>query len=133
MKLKYIVAGYVLLALAVSLSYAPRSEEVSEYCYDPYGQDVEAEHAVNYVYLRVIWNDNGRGGDAWSEWEIWEDENGEIFSECTVSVPPPQQILGDPDMDALGHEVLHCIIGNFHDEESPEATTLIIQGEDNGT
>jgi len=87
--------------------------ELEEYCYNPYGEYVVAEHYVDYVVLRVVW-EGERGEIAWSEWEIWEDENGEEFSECLVTVPRPKQILGDPDMDALGHEVLHCLIGSFH-------------------
>ncbi len=103
---------FALAAAAVVLAFnVAKPDEL--YCYDPYGQPVIAEHYVDYVVLRVTW-EGERGEGAWSEWEIWIDEDDKEFTECEIHVPRPLQPLGDPDMDALGHEVLHCLIGDFH-------------------
>lgn len=116
--MKYVLMIYLALAavlVVLSSSFEAKSEQL-EYCYAPYGAPVIAEHYVDYVVLRVTW-EGEQGGPGWAEWEIWIDEDDEEFTECTVHTPRPLQPLGDPDMDTLGHEVLHCLIGSFHPED----------------
>lgn len=101
-----LLLGYVAGMLVVTV-YA----DEGLYCYNPYGRPVIAEHYADTVRLKVNWLFDDRGEVAWSEWDIAEDNT----VDCEIWVHRPEQPLGDPDMDALGHEVLHCLIGDFHD------------------
>jgi len=85
-----------------------------EYCYDPYGSAVIPEWKANQTTILVTWTDAPRGGGANSEWMYDEVEK---ISICRIWVRMPEQILSDPDMDSLGHEVLHCLTGDFHPED----------------
>jgi hypothetical protein len=84
-----------------------------EYCYKPYGQPVISTSYVSNVLVTVNWIEPGSSPDAeaWSECEINELHN---IAWCEVWVPRPLRPLGDPYMDALGHEVLHGLLGDFH-------------------
>jgi len=87
----------------------------AEYCYDPYGTGVIPEFEAKQTLVVVNWVDVGRGGDAGSSYYYDEETRTSI---CEVWVRMPEQILGDPDMDALGHEVLHCLAGDYHPEDN---------------
>lgn len=84
------------------------------YCYEPYSTAVVTEFEAEQALVIIHWTDTGRGGDAAST--LYYDEDT-LTSICEVWVHKPEQILGDPDMDALGHEVLHCLVGDFHPED----------------
>lgn len=107
----------VRLTLAFFLGFAAGSlilavsAEEELHCYEPYGQPVIAEHYADTMQVKVNWLFGPRGEAAWSEWELLAD--GSV--DCEIWVHRPEQPLGDPDMDALGHEVLHCFIGEFHE------------------
>lgn len=101
---------FILVAISLVLMSTAMA---AEYCYAPYGQPVIATHYVDHAVIKVNWLDQDTGEEAWSEWTIDEEQK---LSTCEIWVKRPMQPLGDPDMDALGHEVLHCFIGNFHDE-----------------
>jgi len=64
--------------------------------------------------VEVLWfHEDSRGGDAFAEWVVRDDG----IADCTLWIHMPQQVLGDPDMDGIGHELLHCLAGNFHPED----------------
>jgi hypothetical protein len=56
---------------------------------------------------------NFRGGDNYAQWVVGDDGT----ADCTLWINMPEQILGDPDMDGMGHELLHCLTGDFHPED----------------
>jgi hypothetical protein len=47
-----------------------------------------------------------------SECEIHPDQN---IGWCEIWVVMPTKVLGDPNMDAIGHEVAHGLFGDFHE------------------
>jgi len=105
---------YALVAAGVVLAYSVAKPDEGMYCFMPYGQPVIATHYSDTVRLKVNWLfDQERAGEAWSEWEVGEDN----VVDCEIWVHRPEQAMGDPDMDALGHEVLHCLIGEFHEDD----------------
>jgi len=99
-----------LFGVATGLLVTPAAAE--EYCYEPYGTIVQPEYIATRTVIEVVWLLGPRGDTAESSWH-YDEETG--VSVCKIWVRLPEQILGDPDMDALGHEVLHCLTGNFHD------------------
>jgi len=104
-----IVAVFGMLLL---INLIPDAEDKEEYCYAPYGGPVVAEHEATEVNLSVTWSHGSRASYAQAAWFVRED--GTV--DCEIFVPRPHQVLGDPDMDSIGHEVLHCLIGSFHEE-----------------
>ncbi len=102
-----ILVGGFLMTLA-------EAETETRYCYEPYGTAVIPEHIATQALIQIRWEDTERAGDANSSWLYDEETKTGV---CVIWVRMPEQILGDPDMDALGHEVLHCLIGDFHPED----------------
>ncbi len=92
-------------------------------CYEPYGGPIKKEGRYNVKHLLVsaFWYDSedevswavGQPAAAWSEC-IWSDDG--IMGWCDIYTVEPVEVLGDPHMDALGHEVLHGFWGpDWHD------------------
>jgi len=84
-----------------------------EYCYAPYGGPVVAEFEADQALVKIIWLEGKRGMRAEASY-YFDEESGTTL--CIIWVRRPDEVLSDPDMDSLGHEVLHCLIGTFHDE-----------------
>ena len=83
-------------------------------CYEPYGSSVEPEYilAGTIVQVKFVSADELPDGfEAYAQWEVDTDKN---ISWCIITTTLPKQVLGDAAMDALGHELLHCITGQFH-------------------
>lgn len=93
------------------------TEEVTEYCYEPYGTDVTPEFKVTYSEVTIHWQDQPVGDNVYADWTLYEDEDGELWTECELWIRVPEKILGDPDMDGNGHEFGHCVLGDFHPED----------------
>lgn len=113
-----LVAMVVLLTLAITAALnAPDPNACPEHliCYEPYGAPVEAQHILNgsIVQVTFVADDDERlqGNEAVAAWVVDYESN---LSWCAITAQMPEQVLGDPRMDALGHELLHCIAGNFH-------------------
>lgn len=104
------IFGYGLISFFADFIEIVSADE-GMYCYMPYGQPVIAEHYVDSTLVTIHWLDQERGDVAWSEWVVDEEQS---LSTCDIWAKRPMQPLGDPDMDALGHELLHCLIGDFH-------------------
>jgi len=100
-----VVAGGLIVTIAEG--------EEAQFCYDPYGTAVVPEFKATQTLIQVKWSGVPRGEEAGSSWYYDEETDTSI---CVMWVRMPEQILGDPDMDALGHEVLHCLTGDFHPE-----------------
>jgi len=85
-----------------------------EYCYVPYGGRVHAEFVAKGSIVRINWVEGERGMEASAEYTY--DSKADI-TVCVITARMPDFIIGDPDMDSLGHELLHCLTGNFHEGE----------------
>ncbi len=88
--------------------------KVVEYCYVPYPSPVTLEFKAARVLVEIEYLDIGRGELVESSWYYDEETDTTI---CKVWIRIPDDVIGDPDMDGLGHEFLHCMIGNFHPDE----------------
>lgn len=107
---------FALAAAAVVIAFSVATRAGSEkYCYHPYSTPVLPEHLAKRTFMEVIWLDQPRGIEAKSAWAYDEETETSI---CRIWVRMPNQILGDPDMDSLGHETLHCLTGDFHPEDN---------------
>lgn len=102
--------NFVYTLLLCVYSVYTLAEEV---CYAPYGTDVgEGEFDALRSLIEIHWLYGERGEEANSSWYYDEETDTSI---CVIWVHRPEQVLGDPDMDALGHEAMHCFIGDFHE------------------
>jgi hypothetical protein len=84
------------------------------YCFNPYGTAVVPEYQATQSLIVVEWVTQGRGEQVDSSWFYDEETDTSI---CKIWIRLPDQILGDPDMDGIGHEVLHCLTGAFHPKD----------------
>jgi len=99
---------YTLL-LCVCSVYTLAGEK---YCYEPYGAPVGEEFVAGRVLVQVVWVEGERGSEVHSSWSYDEETDTTI---CKVWIRRPEQVEGDPDMTGVGHEFLHCAIGDFHE------------------
>ena len=103
---KIAVLVVLLLCIFVTEAYG------EDYCYKPYGTDVQVEFSAEYSLIKINWIKGGRGDvDSLASYYYDEETNATI---CVITARLPDQVLGDPDMDSLGHELLHCLTGDFH-------------------
>ena len=103
----------LLLSLALLISYSEARVE-DYFCYEPYGEPVTPEFLADFSLVHFRWVVGERGMAVQASYLYDEETNTTI---CVVNVRMPNQVIGDPDMDSLGHEVLHCATGNFHPGE----------------
>ena len=103
---------FILLAFAMLIII--QESHAEEYCYDPYGVSVTPEFVADWAFVTFNWVEGERGMEALASYVYDEDTNSTI---CVVTARMPDQVIGDPDMDAIGHEIMHCITGDFHPGE----------------
>lgn len=103
--------GLLLILATLIIASEVYGEEV---CYASYGQAPEPEFEVKTTLVTINWIEGKSGPEASASWLYDEETNTTI---CVIIARRPDAILGDPDMDSLGHELLHCLTGNFHDED----------------
>lgn len=112
----------LLLAAANSSGAEPQRESASERltCYENVGELVKPEFELNNVSLTVHWYNTveelgsatgQHDAEALSSCEHYPVAN---MAFCEVWVARPRNVVGDPQMDSLGHEVLHGLMGDFH-------------------
>ena len=83
-------------------------------CYEPYGAPVEPQFILDGTIIKIVFiaaEDMPDDIEANAMYSVDFDAN---ISWCVITTTMPQQVLGDPLMDALGHEVLHCLTGDYH-------------------
>lgn len=85
-------------------------------CYQTSGESVKPEYRAEGTSLRVNWVQGtvmyeGEEAVGLSVWVYDDDTNTSV---CEIWVPMPEQVMGDDDMDTVGHELLHCLAGEFH-------------------
>lgn len=104
-----------ILLMLVLASMIVASEVYGEdICYSPYGQSPEPEFNAKTSLITIVWVEGEKGLEATSSWLYDEETNTTV---CVITARRPDAILGDPDMDSLGHELLHCLVGSYHDED----------------
>lgn len=109
-----LLAAIALLAMAEE-EHEELEYDVKEYCFEPYGTEVRPERMSTKFKGTVNWyHDGPRGGNVYASWDIEDD--GTV--DCELWLIMPRQIMGDPDMDGIGHEFLHCVAGDFHPEDN---------------
>ena len=112
-----VVAAILLAGLALIAGAAKAEAEVESFCYEPYGTEVQGEFKAKQALVIVNYLEQPRGETVESTW-LFDDTID--TSLCEVWIRIPDQILGDPDMDGIGHEFLHCIFGDFHPDTPHE-------------
>ncbi len=102
---------FLLLLIVMLALWARDSSAEEEYCYEPYGAPVEEEYRAGRTLIQVVYLDAERGEEANASY-LYDEETDTTI--CKIWIRVPDQVIGDPDMDSIGHEVLHCLIGDFH-------------------
>jgi hypothetical protein len=97
------------------IDYNPDTCPENQICYVQHGDVVTPEYILQGAVVHVRWVDQSElpdGIDGFAEYEL--DPDGRPMSWCRITVPLPTQVLGDPVMDTIGHEFMHCVTGDFH-------------------
>jgi hypothetical protein len=85
-------------------------------CFEAYGPPVTPEYILSGSIVLVKFIDQSDMPDGYEAYAEYEVDFANNLSYCLITTSLPEQVLGDSKMDALGHELLHCITGNFHPE-----------------
>lgn len=111
------IAAFIAIAAEELLS-GPKSDAV---CYESRGEHVVPEYELEGALVRVHLYDTvaevqaavgDSTGEAFAAYEVLPELN---VSRCEIWAARPRYVLGDPNMDSLGHELMHCIGGAFHE------------------
>lgn len=92
------------------------TEDDKPWCVDDPRMDNEIAPEFHADAALIQWSltsdtEDGYYGDA--SWMLDEELN---ISTCKINAQLPQYEWGDMDMETFGHEVLHCFIGDYHNE-----------------
>ncbi len=113
MKKSYLTVSLVMLfALLISCNEA-RAEEIC-YCAEQYGVPVKPEYIADWAFVTFNWVEGEPGMAAHASY-VYDEETNSVI--CVVTARMPDNVLGDPEMDSIGHEILHCVTGDFHEGE----------------
>ena len=105
---------FLVLLIVATQAYGsedPDAYSNEEYCYVPYGTGVHPEFIAGTSLIKMNWVEGERGMVAYASYLYDEETNSTI---CLITARMPDQVIGDPEMDSLGHELLHCMTGEFH-------------------
>lgn len=129
----FIAAALTAIYAVVPLMAQPdlgQNIEGDPVCYMNDGERVVPEYEVEYLMTKVNWFDTTQEMRAavLARNPDWDVSDMEGYSECTpytegvtvvmsceIWVERPQFVFGDPRMDSLGHEILHGLMGGFHE------------------
>jgi len=121
MKLTNLLTVIAAVPLGFGLAYiVPISDETQQVCYETDGELVKPEYEAELIGLRVnLYDTVEQITAATGEKDIEGLASFERLSsgvvECEIWASRPRIVLGDAAMDTLGHELLHCISGEFHE------------------
>lgn len=116
-----VLVGIGSLYMHVTSTPSPHpkmTHRVSEVCYEATGERVREEFRAETAIIKVVYINgpidyNGEPVVGLALYTgLDPDTNTNI---CKLFVPMPTHVLGDDKMDTLGHELLHCLVGAFHD------------------
>ena len=99
------------------LSEHPPTPQPKQMCYNASGEAVKPEYRANSTLVRVHWirgtiHYQGEEVEGLAKYVYDAELNASI---CEVYIPMPERVIGDAAMDTIGHEMLHCLSGAFHD------------------
>lgn len=83
-------------------------------CYEPYGVPVQAEYVMDGSLVAITFVDESDMPTDTEAYATYYPDFETNMSVCVITAQFPTHILGDPIMDSIGHEFLHCIVGDFH-------------------
>ena len=85
-------------------------------CYNAYGGPVQPEFQAESTTVQVNYVKGSFEfeGDEVVGVAIYAYDDVTNSSACEIFIPIPKQVYGDDAMDTIGHELLHCLIGEFH-------------------
>lgn len=109
----YLAVGAVAMLSAHQYLFPPTCPE-DTLCYPTTGVSVEAQHHLLGSVVRIEWRTREQMPEnvqAFSEWRVDYENN---LSLCVIFAEFPELVYGDIRMEALGHELLHCLTGEFH-------------------
>ncbi len=105
----------IAIVLAVLLAFAISEAHAEQACYEGAEELVKPEYMIGNLLITMHWlpaDQDDPEADGWSEC-LTDLENNIAW--CDVYVTLPTHVLGDPHMDALGHEIMHGLTGDFHE------------------
>lgn len=109
--------AYLFLGAAASIALIPHFYNACPEgmtCWEGTGVPIAAEHSLDGTILKIQWMDSEQmpeGTQAYAQWQVDYKNN---LSFCVVYAQWPRHSVGDIRMEALGHELLHCLTGEFH-------------------
>lgn len=114
--------SFVLGALSILLLWFIAHVDIAgakDVCYAPYGTEVTPEYEVTNVMVTAYVFDTAEElsadvGEKVASYSVCETLVEENVAWCEVWIVQPTNVLGDPAMDGIGHEVGHGIWGDFH-------------------
>lgn len=85
-------------------------------CYESSGETVKPEFRASSSLVKVNWitgvvNVDGDDAVGYAKFLYDPETNATI---CELYIPMPEHVIGDSAMDTVGHELLHCLAGSFH-------------------
>lgn len=93
------------------------AHRVSEVCYEAHGELVKPEFRADTAILKIVYV-NGPfdyNGEKVVGLALYTGLDPDTDTNiCKLFVPIPTHVYGDDKMDTLGHELLHCLVGDFH-------------------
>lgn len=121
MKLTNLLTVLGAISVGFGLAYiVPVSDATQQVCYETDGELVKPEYESQFIRLRVNLYDTAeqltaatgeRDIEGLASFERFKNE----IVDCEIWAIRPRIVLGDAAMDTLGHELLHCISGEFHE------------------
>lgn len=108
--LTVIVIASAVTGAFISTAIAAKKDAVP-WCVAEDRGPVKPEYNITNGAFIIHW---GKLKDNWgeAEYEAHPDQNM-VFCELWIE-KRPAKVWGDPEMDTLGHELGHCLWGDFH-------------------
>lgn len=131
MKIAWMSLCVALTALLIASPFMMFAMDADQgaVCYLNEGEEVKPEYEATGLILVVHWFDTAeelRAAVAESEpgYDVTDLEGFSLCTRmpelnaavCDIWVQRPTHVMGDMNMDTLGHEVLHGLMGDFHDD-----------------
>ncbi len=114
LKARLIDTAITIEILETEVEYLQDTCPESLICYEPYGAPVEAEYVLDGSIVIIKFVDASEMADDEEAYAVYTVDFKLNASICLIVAQFPTHVLGDPIMDSIGHEFLHCIVGDFH-------------------
>jgi len=124
--MKIFLAILVTFALLLATGCEPRKEEINKK-FDRSGEPVvvtiytyDSQRELDAAFREI--HNIARGDDVdsrygFARWHEWRDPEGnlvEVERECEVHIVKPEHVDDEATL-TLGHELLHCLYGSYHE------------------